>query len=85
MRFDGTAATAGQVVSVDDLGKLKYVPQPDGFRLAIGSSFTFKVQDGDGDESPTYTVTLEQIPDIKLTLSPESITESSSPSVGRQV
>ena len=85
LRFDGTAATAGQVIAVDDLGKLKYVPQPDGFRLAIESSFTFKVLDGDGAESPTYTVTLEQIADIVLTLSPDSITESSTPSAGGRV
>ena len=85
LRFDSAAVTAGQVVSVDDLGKLKYVPQPDGFRLAIGSSFTFKVLDGDGAESPTYTVTLEQIADIVLTLSPDSITESSTPSSGGRV
>ena len=48
LRFDGAAATAGQLVSVDDLGKLKYVPQPDGFRLSIESSFTFKVLDAAG-------------------------------------
>ena len=85
LRFDGTAATAGQEVSVDDLGKLKYVPQPDGFSVAIGSSFTFKVLDRDGAESPTYTVTLEQIADIVLSLSPSSITESSTPSSGGRV
>ena len=79
LRFDGNAATAGQLISVDDLGKLKYVPQPDGFRLSIESSFTFKVLDGDGAESPTYTATLEQTADIVLTMSPGSITESSTP------
>ena len=80
LRFDGTDATADQTVSVDDLGKLKYVPQPNGFRVDIGGSFTFKVLDRDGAESPTYTVTLEQIADIVLSLSPSSITESSTPS-----
>ena len=85
LRFDGNAATAGQLISVDDLGKLKYVPQPDGFRLSIESSFTFKVLDGIGAESPTYTVTLEQIPDIKLSVSPGSISESSTPSTGGRV
>ena len=58
---------------------------PDGFRVDIGESFTFKVLDGDGAESPTYTVTLEQIPDIMLSLSPGSITESSTPSAGGRV
>ena len=85
LRFDGTDATAGQEVAADDLGKLKYVPQPDGFRVDIGGSFTFKVLDRDGAESPTYTVTLEQIADIVLTLSPDSITESSTPSAGGRV
>ena len=85
LRLDGTDATAGQEVSVDDLGKLKYVPQPDGFRVDIGGTFTFKVLDRDGAESPTYTVTLEQIPDIVLTLSPDSITESATPSAGGRV
>ena len=85
LRFDGAAATAGQVIAAGDLGKLKYVPQPDGFRLAIGSSFTFKVVDQAGAESPTYTVTLEQIPDIVLSLSPDTITESSTPSSGGRV
>ena len=85
LRFDGTAVTADQEVSAADLGKLKYVPQPDGFRLDIGSSFTFKVLDRAGAESPTYTVTLEQIPDIVLSLSRSSITESSTPSAGGRV
>ena len=85
LRLDGTAATAGQEVSVDDVGKLKYVPQPDGKRLDIGSSFTFKVIDQAGAESPIYTVTLEQIPDIVLSVSPSSITESSTPSAGGRV
>ena len=85
LRLDGVAVTAGQVVPVDDLGKLKYEPQPDGFRLKIASSFTFKVIDQAEGESPTYTVTLEQIPDIVLSLSPDSITESSTPSSGGRV
>ena len=85
LRFDGNAATAGQLISVDDLGKLKYVPQPDGFRLSIESSFTFKVLDGIGAESPTYTVTLEQIPDVKLSVSPGAISESTTPSTGGRV
>ena len=85
LRFDGTAVTAGQEVAADDLGKLKYVPHPDGRRLTFGSSFTFKVLDGDGAESPTYTVWLQQEPDIVLTMSPDSITESSTPSSGGRV
>ena len=85
LRFDGTDAAVGQEVSADDLGKLKYVPQPDGFRVDIGGSFTFKVLDRDGAESPAYTVTLEQIADIILTLSPDSINESSTPSSGGRV
>ena len=85
LRFDGAAVTAGQVVPADDLGKLKYVPHPDGRRLTFGSSFTSKVLDGDGAESPTYTATLEQIADIVLTTSPDSITESSTPSSGGRV
>ena len=75
LRFDGVAATAGQVVSAADLGKLRYVPQPDGWRFDIDSSFTFRVLDQDGAESPTYTVTLLQMADIKLSLSPDSIYE----------
>ena len=85
LRFDGVAATVGQLVSVDDLGKLKYVPQPNGFRLTIGSSFTFKVLDRDGAESPTYTAKLEQGPDLTLSLSPGSITESATPNAGGRV
>ena len=85
LRLDGTAATAGQEVSAADLGKLKYVPQPDGFRVDIGGSFTFKVLDGDGEESPAYTVTLEQIPDIVLSLSANSFAESVTPSSGGRV
>ena len=83
--FDGAAVTAGKVISADDLGKLKYVPHPDGRRFTFGSSFTFKVLDGDGAESPTYTVWLQQEPDIVLTMSPDSITESSTPSSGGRV
>ena len=49
LRFDGTDATAGQEVAADDLGKLKYVPQPNGFRVDIGGSFTFKVLDQAGE------------------------------------
>ena len=85
LRFDGTAVTAGQEVAADDLGKLKYVPHPDGRRPTFGASFTFKVLDGDGAESPTYTVTLKQTADILLTMSPDSITESSTPSSGGRV
>ena len=85
LRLDGVAVTAGQEVSVDDLGKLKYVPQPDGFRVDLGSSFTFKVLDRDGAESPTYTASLEQIADIVLTLSPGTITESATPTAGGRV
>ncbi|MDE2803461.1 MAG: fibronectin type III domain-containing protein, partial [Chloroflexota bacterium] len=85
LRFDGTAATAGQEVAADDLGKLKYVPQPNGFRVDIGGSFTFKVLDQAGSESPTYTVTLEQMADIVLSLSPDSITESATPTSGGRV
>ena len=85
LRFDGTAATAGQLVSADDLGKLKYVPQPDGERPRIGSSFTFKVLDGDGAESPTYTVTLEQTADMVLSLSHGFIDEASTPSSGGRI
>ena len=85
LRFEGAAVTAGQEVSVDDIGKLKYVPQPDGKRLNIGASFTFKVLDRDGAESPTYTVTLKQIPDVRLSVSPGSFTESATPSSGGRV
>ena len=85
LRLDGKAVTAGQLISVDDLGKLKYVPQPDGFRVDVASPFTFKVLDKAGAESPTYTVTMDQIPDIVLSLSPSSITESSTPSSGGRV
>ena len=67
------------------MGKLKYVPHPDGRRPTFGASFTFKVLDGDGAESPTYTVTLKQTADILLTMSPDSITESSTPSSGGRV
>ena len=52
LQFDGSAATAGQEISVDDLAKLKYVPQPDGFRVNISSSFTFKVVDQGGSRVP---------------------------------
>ena len=85
LRLDGTAVTAGQLISVDDLGKLKYVPQPDGLRVDVASPFTFKVVDKAGAESPTYTVTMEQLADIVLSLSPSSITESSTPSSGGRV
>ena len=85
LRFDGTAVTTGQEVSANDLGKLKYVPHPDGKRLDFSSSFTFKVLDGDGEESPTYTATLKQIADIVLTLSPDAIGESVTPSSGGRI
>ena len=85
LRFDGAAVTAGQEIAADDLGKLKYVPHPDGRRPTFGASFTFKVLDGVGAESPTYTATLKQTADIVLTMSPDSITESSTPSSGGRV
>ena len=85
LRFNGADVTAGQVVSAGDLGKLKYVPQPDGHRAIIGASFTFKVLDQDGSESPTYTATLEPLPDIVLSLSQDSITESTTPSTGGRI
>ena len=85
LRLDGVAVTVNRLVFASDLekGLLKYVPQPNGFRVDIGGSFTFKVLDGDGEESPTYTVTLEQEPDIVLRLLPSGIiTESSKPVKG---
>ena len=85
LRFDGVDVAAGQVVSASDLGKLKYVPQPDGHRAIIGASFTFRALDQDGSESPTYTVTLEPLPDMVLSLSHGFIDEASTPSSGGRV
>ena len=55
LALDGAAVTAGDVVAVADIPKLKYTPPANATGYA---SFTFKVSDGVSESAPANTLTI---------------------------
>ena len=58
LALDGTAVTAGDVVTASNIANLTYTP-PDGESGTGFASFTFKVNDGTADSASAYTMTID--------------------------
>ena len=53
----GVAVTGNQSVAVADIGRLRFTPAANGNGTGY-ASFTFKVNDGEDDSAPSYTMTV---------------------------